>query len=440
MTSSADELIVDEHATRIIKGPNGEYNLDATLAELAISKGLDIRGCGSCAEFRFSGMTFQMSGGAAGYCGLVGFRTPRAQVNIGDGCGEHSFVEGWPHDLALVSTSRTTRRPGGRENAFVGAVLGLAVGDALGFPAEFRRRDQIMTAFPPSGINDFVALHDPRWPRLPMIFGPRHPAGTYSDDTQMTLAVAEGLLAGGKNASVDDIMHHIAHAFVRWSSADDNDRAPGNACMTGCAELANGTDWRVAGVEDSKGCGSAMRVAPIGLVYASDTERLLEVARAQSLLTHRHDAGIEGAAAAALLVSLALAKRSPSEMYEAVMQECAPRSPDLHACFAKLPGLLHAPPEIALSTRGLGEGWVAEEAVASALYCFWRSPDDFENTVLMGANTDGDSDSIACIAGAISGAFNGAKAIPERWRASVENAGHLEEIGRRLLQLEREIR
>ena len=315
-----------------------------------------------------------------------------------------------------------------------GCILGLAIGDALGFPTEFRRRDAIVAAFPPSGVDDFVALHDPRWPPRPLILGRAHPPGTYSDDTQMTIAFAEGLLAAGRDAPIDALMTAIGAAFVSWSTSDDNNRAPGNACMTGAQNLARGAPWREAGVKDSKGCGSAMRVAPIGLVYARDRARLLEVARAQSVLTHRHDAGVEGAAAAALLVAMATGGATPEAMFDAVMTECAPRSPDFAACFSKVRDYVArgVPPEVALTSGHLGEAWVAEEAVASALYCFWRSPDDYRTAVLTAANTDGDSDSIACIAGSIAGARNGARAIPAAWRANVENAASLRALADRL--------
>ena len=119
-------------------------------------------------------------------------------------------------------------------------------------------------------------------------------------------------------------------------------------------------------------------------------------------------------------------------MYAALMEECAPRSADLAACLGRLPRLLGKEPAVALSQAGLGEAWVAEEAVASALYCFWRSPGDYVRTVLTAVNTDGDSDSIGCNAGSISGAFNGAAAIPAAWRAEVEDAGALRALARRL--------
>lgn len=80
----------------------------------------------------------------------------------------------------------------------------------------------------------------------------------------------------------------------------------------------------------------------------------------------------------------------------------------------------------------LGEGWISEEAVALALYCFLRYPDDYEKTVFRGANTNGDSDSIACIAGSISGACLGISAIPVAWVKNIEKTQYLEDLSKRL--------
>jgi ADP-ribosylglycohydrolase len=428
----------EEVCAEIVESQNGERDDHATFVELTkrlSALGFGIRACASCVRFRFSGMSHQFSGGRVGYCGLVGFRSRRGVVTVDHLCGEHEADTRWPEDVNAAFVARQRLQWSSRVEAFLGCMLGLAVGDALGFPAEFRRRAKILEVFPPDGLTGYVAQQDERWGRYPIILGPPHPPGTYSDDTQMTLAVADALLAVAGEADLEALMSTMASRFIVWSRAEDNDRAPGNACMTGCRALENGKPWREAGVAGSKGCGSAMRVAPVGLLYGCDLARLLEVARASSLLTHGHDAAVEGAAAAALLVALALEKKTPEEMFAGVVKECAPRSPDLRACFAKLPALIEAPPEVALAEGGLGEGWVAEEAVASALYCFWRSPFDFRRTVLTAANTDGDSDSIACIAGGISGAFNGVHAIDDDLRAGLENAAEIEDVARRLAAL-----
>jgi ADP-ribosylglycohydrolase len=422
-----------------IPRPNGEvddYVSLAALARQARARGIAIEACGSCAHFRFSGQLHQFSGGTKGYCTLVGWRNERAVVRIDHFCGEHEPVEGWPDDLDRADAARrelSAREPRpSRRNAFAGAILGLAIGDALGFPTEFRPRVSIVQAFGPSGVTDLVSVGDPRWPdRGSSTERPRFAPGTYSDDTQMSLAVAEALIEAG-GADVDALMNAIARRFVEWRASPANNRAPDDTCMRGTDNLTRGVPWRQAGMPNSKGCGSVMRVAPIGLYYWRDHARLLEVARASSLLTHGHDAAVEGAAAAALLVALALEKRTPAEMLTALRETCGPRSADLRRRLDDLERLMAAPPDVALSARGLGEGWLAEEAIASALYCVLQSPDDFAQCVLMAANTDGDSDTIACLAGGISGAFHGLEAIPDRWRARVEDSPRLHEVADRL--------
>jgi ADP-ribosylglycohydrolase len=318
-----------------------------------------------------------------------------------------------------------------RREHIIGSMVGLAVGDALGFPAEFRSRKKIQSAFGPKGITDFVALHDPRFPRPPHIFGKQHPPGTFSDDTQMAIAIAEALLAAPRR-DLEALMREMSRRFVAWSISADNDRAPGSTCMTGCENLSRGVHWRDAGVRESKGCGSVMRVAPVGLVLGNDRDWMLEVARASSLPTHGHDAAVEGCAATALALALALEGATSDQVLSEIERTCGGRSADLDASLVRLRELRDAEPEVALTEGHLGEGWVAEEALVSALYCFLRAPDDFDAAVLLATNTDGDSDSIACIAGALSGARLGVEAIPRRWREQVEKSAELHALGSRL--------
>lgn len=317
------------------------------------------------------------------------------------------------------------------EPRFVGALLGLAIGDALGYPAEFRSREQILAEIGPRGIEGFIAHKDPRFSR-PFIVGPDHPPGTYTDDTQMSLAVARALLACGRGAELETVMQAVAREFVAWSDSPDNNRAPGQTCMTGCANLRRGVPWREAGVAGSKGCGSAMRVAAIGLFYHDDLERVTKVARASSLPTHGHPAALEGAAAAALMVALALRGLEPPAIHAEILARCAGRSADFDDCLARVPGLLEREPGEVLCEGGLGEAWVAEEAVASALYCFWRHPNDFRAAVLEAVNTDGDSDSIAAITGSVLGARLGQEGIPAAWVEQVEDGAMLRQLGRAL--------
>lgn len=303
-----------------------------------------------------------------------------------------------------------------------GCILGLAIGDALGMPTEFLSLAEIRARWGPEGVTDLEAGH---WR-----------AGSFTDDTQMTLALAEGILAAGRDASVDAIMAEVAQEFVHWMEEPlGGHRAPGNTCLTGCRKLAEGVPWREAGVAESKGCGSAMRAAPVGLAWPGDYERIREIGVAQSLATHGHPCALAGSVAVAALVSMALEGVAPGEMLARVLDLTADLSDEFAAQMAVVPEVLDRPD--AEAWTDLGGGWVAEEAVAGALWCFLRSPDDYRATVLRAANSEGDSDSLACIAGAISGAYNDLDAIPQDWRDRVERLDYLTDVADRLFDLAR---
>jgi len=117
------------------------------------------------------------------------------------------------------------------------------------------------------------------------------------------------------------------------------------------------------------------------------------------------------------MVALALRGASPTEIYEEVDRRCSNDCEEFATAWRKIPVMLHRPPGEVLTEEQLGEGWVAEEAVAAAMYCIWRSPDDYPAAILTAINTDGDSDSLGAIAGSVLGARLGAGAIPIKWRA-----------------------
>ena len=79
-------------------------------------------------------------------------------------------------------------------------------------------------------------------------------------------------------------------------------------------------------------------------------------------------------------------------------------------------------------------GQLGEEAVALALYCFLKHPDDYKEVVIRGANTNGDSDSIACIGGSISGAYLGFNVIPDEWVKEIEKSEYLNDLATRLAE------
>jgi ADP-ribosylglycohydrolase len=189
--------------------------------------------------------------------------------------------------------------------------------------------------------------------------------------------------------------------------------------------LAAGAPWREAGVKDSKGCGSCMRVAPIGYFYQHDEDQLQTVARSQSWLTHRHPAADAACIGAARLVKLALDGASPAEFPSRVLAVTEGLSEEFDAALLRIGHVLSwTDEESALAHIGptRGGGWIAEEAVAMALYCVLKHPDDYRAAVILGANINGDSDTVASIAGGILGARLGPEAIPADWAARLENA------------------
>jgi len=296
-----------------------------------------------------------------------------------------------------------------------GVIFGLAIGDALGYPTEFISLSTIKNDYGPSGITDF--------PKSPALF---------SDDTQMSIAIAEALIQSG-NKSVEDIMTSVKAEFVKWLHSPENNRSPGNTCMNGIRNMERGGHWKESGIPESKGCGSAMRVAPIGFFYQNDPEKLKAVASASGICTHGHPTADAACIGAAYLVKLALDNVNPSEMITSLLSFTKGISEEFDKAILKVQECLNWEDE-EKALDSLGKGWVGEEAVALALYCFLKYPKSYEKTVLRGANTNGDSDSIACIAGSISGAFLGISAISDKWINKIEKSPYLEDLSKRLSQ------
>lgn len=294
-------------------------------------------------------------------------------------------------------------------------LFGLALGDAFGYPTEFKKLSHIKEVYGEQGIKEVPE------PAL------------YTDDTQMTLALTEGLLDAGLEADLDTQMNAVGNRFVEWMHSPENNRAPGNTCMTGARRFESGVPWRESGVASSKGCGSAMRVATIGYLYQHDEAKLKEVARASGIITHGHPAAIAASIAGAYLVKLALDGVSPDAYMKRILGITDGISDEFDQAILRVGHTLGWGSEEQALTH-IGEGWVGEEAVALALYCVLKYPDDYLACVRRGANTDGDSDSIASIAGGIMGARLGLDAIPADWRERCEKRDYLIDLANRMAE------
>lgn len=320
-----------------------------------------------------------------------------------------------------------------------GSLFGLAYGDSLGKPTEFRDYAQIVAEYGPGGPGELAGQ-----PAL------------VTDDTQMTLAVGEALVAAGPltPASFEPVLRQ---AFLDWARSPENNRAPGMTCLRACGALADGGPWQEASQIHSKGCGANMRVTPIGLVPGLTDEQRSGAAQLQAGLTHGHATGLAASELTAFAVLWLCEGLAPRELLPRLRAHCADQRLVYHADWLgelwQRPGV--ETPEDFISrgwdesaaaldrvTTALakgdfagdpclatGAGWIAEEALATALYCYLISPEEPVAVLGRGAASSGDSDSIACLAGGFAGAALGMAAWPGAWQEQIEYADRLRALG-----------
>jgi ADP-ribosylglycohydrolase len=299
---------------------------------------------------------------------------------------------------------------------FKGCVLGLAVGDALGYPVEnIHTMEEIRERLGPDGVTGLMG------------------DALYSDDTQMAICVAEALMEppDPKKEPLDVFMTSLCRKLVNWyelqtEEPDKHKRTPSTTSLLGCQRLAGGSGWDMSGSPSSKGCGSVVRAAPIGMFFDGIGE-VLEFAKESSRPTHGHLAPMCASACGALMVNLAKRDEPTGTWAEQMATVSSGVCDEMTRLVSKAVDLAvsDTPPEKAICPRVLGEGWLGHEAVAAALYCCLRSPDDYRRGVLMAVNTAGNSDGLGALTGAVLGARLGVGAIPEEWVSKVEGSKFL---------------
>ncbi len=332
-----------------------------------------------------------------------------------------------------------------------GSIFAGAAGDALGYEVEFLRLGEIKKRFGQGGITRFSST----------------PA-KISDDTQMTLFTANGLLYGYTMAINRGVMgeyrDYIWNAYRDWlfgqrgtfpekrhcwiidEPAMCAQRAPGATCIEAISTSKSGGTIEKR-INTSMGCGGVMRVAPVGLflnpmnIYDEDTGAYVCRIGAQSAaLTHGHPLGYITSGCMALLINILT---YPEHYGKCSIKQAAIRSlektcdvfsDDAHS--AQLKELLEKAIDLAESGMDdedtiftLGEGWIAHEALAVALYCAVKYENDPKRAIIAAVNHDGDSDSTGSIAGNIVGAYNGMEAVNRAFDlSSIEAAGVIDEI------------
>lgn len=322
-----------------------------------------------------------------------------------------------------------------------GAIYGTALGDAVGRDTEFTY--DVRKIYRQYGRDGYMPLPRP---------------ALFTDDTQMTIAVARAL-GTARDLTPRDLVGTLTREFIRWARTDER-RAPGVTCLTAIRELHRGVRWQDATVAKSKGCGANMRVAPVALI--GDSTLVAGVAQLQGALTHGHPTAIAASELTALAVRWAALGVPPRDLPRQLFEHAHERResyedrwlgklntrrwPQLRLdmrrgwdeCIKSLLATEGALRQVGFTgdpCNLLGGGWVAEEALATALYCAARHADDPLAAVSRGARTSGDSDSIASIAGAIVGAYRGQGAWPTTWTDRIERRGDLENVVDTVYQL-----
>lgn len=332
------------------------------------------------------------------------------------------------------SSKRQQRRT--VQGRFAGCLLGGAVGDALGAPVEFMKRTEILRQFGPKGITQYAPAYGG--------------VGMITDDTQMTLFTAEGLIRAWVRGCLKGITTYsgvTAHAYLRWLQTQgerptcDIDfgtdetgwlfqqrelhsrRAPGNTCL---AALRAMKSFGEPARNDSKGCGGVMRVAPVGLfawrLRQQESPRdAFRLGTELAALTHGHPTGaLTGGVLAVLILALTDGASLPEALAvsKAILRAEPGHEETLRSIeMAESLAASGQPHEAAIAQ--IGQGWVAEEALAISIYCALVAR-NFKHGVILAVNHDGDSDSTGSITGNLLGAMHGVRAIPAEWLEPLE--------------------
>ena len=325
-----------------------------------------------------------------------------------------------------------------------GSLIGGSIGDALGYPVEFIYSfEEIQKQYGERGITRLDTKQ--HWLEDTEQSG----KAVVSDDTQMTLFTANGLLNAKKQGI--SLKYGICRAYIEWYLTQigkkspkyrdcwlsdvpelNHRRAPGNTCMSSLDDIYRGKDP----MNNSKGCGGVMRIAPIPLYAAVQDRMSIEeadlLAGEAAEITHQHPLGY---ISAALMSHVIYRLARDIEPTQESMKRYIVEGVDMirkhykayHNDVVRMAEL--AERAIFLLDNGktdlenighLGEGWTGEEALAIALYCALKHFDSFEDAMIAAVNHGGDSDSTGAVTGNILGAAIGYEAIPQFYKDDLE--------------------
>lgn len=326
------------------------------------------------------------------------------------------------------------------ENDIVrGCLVGGAVGDALGYAIEFLNERQIFSQYGKKGITGYK-------------FDKKTGKALISDDTQMSLFTASGMLVGSEHG----MLYDIEQAYLDWLTTqyytfDEarniavrnswlrdipglySPRAPGNTCLSALKARAGSDEipesFIASKLNNSKGCGGVMRAAPIGLLSAVSIEEADIIAAEAAAVTHSNSLGYMPAAVLAHIVYRIANSKDRASLKQIIIdaRNTAKKLFSDDPYIKDLTGIIDLAVRLAENKdddldniHRLGEGWVGDEALAISLYCSLRHQNDFSAGIIASVNHNGDSDSTGAVTGNILGALCGYDAIEPRWKKELE--------------------
>ena len=322
-----------------------------------------------------------------------------------------------------------------RKNRIIGSLIGGAIGDALGYQIEFKRN-----------------IHEKEVTQY------KDDKGIISDDTQMTLFTANGLLwretRGVMKGVAPSPSDAVYEAYLDWLDTQNNTdnhknkiswikdikelnipRAPGNTCISALSSGKKGTIENP--INDSKGCGGIMRVAPLGL-YMRNPEYAGKFAAEISAITHGHPlANIPSYVFATMIYFILNEHLNIEESLNRAMIQYKEKFNIYDKKYNKyFEELVKKAIELSKDNISdldaiyqLGEGWVAEETFAIAIYSCLKYQNSFENAIICAINHNGDSDSTGALTGNIMGVYLGYNSIPKYYIDHLELKEVIYELG-----------
>jgi ADP-ribosyl-[dinitrogen reductase] hydrolase len=310
------------------------------------------------------------------------------------------------------------------QDRFRGCLLGVAVGDALGMPVEGYSAAEIESKF--GRVKDMMPAPEGH-------FHSGLEAGQFTDDTEETLLLAESMIEAS-GFSAERFADKLMGWGSLWSLDEKLNRGVGFTTRSSVESMLAGTSWKESGLTIPT-CGSAMRAAPIGLLYRCDLSLVGRYADLQSIPTHCGPAARAGAIAVAVGVALCLQGFPKDTVLRTASSLAGKADKRFDDRLLWIGTLLDKEPVNALAA--IGNSPEVSETVPAAFYCFMKF--EPEEALITAASSGGDTDSIASITGSLFGAAFGTGWIPERWLSCLEDRERIERAAIELSNLSSEL-